>query len=150
MERLLLAALMGLVLVAGIAYALKGTNFSSALPNLQPNERTVRVGGTPFHATIAETPSQWTTGLSDSTTSHTMLFVFDRDDDWGIWMKDMHYSIDVLWIDSTKHVIHIEHELLPSSYPHVYRAAEPSRYVLEMPGGYANLYGLRVGDTVGW
>lgn len=152
MQRILMACLIVAVLVAGL-----GVMMSSEKNGLLPyvpshsNDLIVRVGETPFKVRLADTPDLRAHGLSGKNEPpHAMLFVFDQNDRWGIWMKDMHFAIDVLWVDETRRVTHIETNLLPASYPQVYRPKDPVRYVLELPANYVEQYNLRVGDSVQW
>ena len=75
-----------------------------------------------------------------------MWFVFDKPGLHAIWMKDMRFSIDVLWLDDTLRVIHIEERLSPDSYPEVFKPRAPARYVLEVPAGAIEQYSFRTGD----
>lgn len=151
MTRLLMAALVLFTVAAGIASMMSDiTTFPENAP-FGGGVVVVTVGDTPIQASLATTPAQWEKGLAGQKEPvHPLLFVFDRDNDWGIWMKDMKAAIDVLWIDANKQVIHIETGLLPASYPRIYRAGAVSRYVFEVPADYVELYGLKVGDHVSW
>jgi uncharacterized membrane protein (UPF0127 family) len=87
---------------------------------------------------LATTPKAWEQGLSgrDSLAPETgMLFIFDQDGPQGIWMKDMKFAIDILWLDEHKRVIHKEERVAPETYPKVFTSASPARYVLELPAG---------------
>lgn len=76
-----------------------------------------------------------------------MLFVYEREDQWGIVMRDMRYAIDILWLDENKKVIHIVHRAEPSSYPKtVFKPKKPAKYVLELPAGAAREYGVTIGS----
>ena len=35
-------------------------------------------------------------------TNDEMLFVFEREDYYGFWMKDMNFPIDIAWLDKIK------------------------------------------------
>lgn len=78
-----------------------------------------------------------------------MLFVFPKEDKYSFWMKDMRFSIDIIWINNDK-IIHIEENLpIPTTnYLEEYSPEEPARYVLEINAGLSQKYGFKVGDTV--
>jgi uncharacterized membrane protein (UPF0127 family) len=77
-----------------------------------------------------------------------LLFVFPNLAEHGIWMKDMHFSIDILWISDAREVVHIEHAVAPETYPESFSSPTPARYVLEVPAGTAAIAGIEVGDIV--
>jgi uncharacterized membrane protein (UPF0127 family) len=78
-----------------------------------------------------------------------MLFVLNPSSRRGFWMKDMKFSIDVIWLNENKEVIHIKKRLEPcvSNCP-VYYPDRESKYVLETVAGFADKQNLKVGDTV--
>ncbi len=76
-----------------------------------------------------------------------MLFLFERKDTFGFWMKDMRFPIDIVWIDGTSVAdittdvpVPVPGERLPLFSPRV-----PVDKVLEVPAGFAKAHGLRVG-----
>jgi hypothetical protein len=77
-----------------------------------------------------------------------MLFVYESDDFWGIWMKDMHYPIDIIWLDESLRIVHIEQGVDPSTYPRVFAPPVPARYILEVASGVAEKNNLRLRDSV--
>ena len=77
-----------------------------------------------------------------------MLFQFDADGQWGIWMKDMKFPIDILWADASGAIVYIVSDATPASYPTVFTPPLPARYVLELPAGYLAAHKLKVGDTL--
>lgn len=80
-----------------------------------------------------------------------MLFVFENPANYAIWMKDMRFPIDILWLDESKRVtdIAIDVPIQPGkkdSELTVYKPANNSKYVLEINAGLANLNNIKVGD----
>lgn len=107
-------------------------------PQLQPHA-TVRIGDGVFMARVAKTPEERQKGLSGTGNlreNQAMLFVYDTDDKWSIWMKDMNYPIDILWLDQNKKVVYIVKNAPPESYPYEsFVSKDKARYVLELPAG---------------
>jgi uncharacterized membrane protein (UPF0127 family) len=100
---------------------------------------------------IADTPEKRVIGLSDRDflPSNTgMLFKFDTSDIYGIWMKDMHFPIDIIWLDKNKVVVNLKHNVDPSTYPFVFYPPKASLYVLEVRAGFINDKGLKLGDEI--
>ncbi len=79
-----------------------------------------------------------------------MLFVFETEDIYSFWMKNMLFSLDMLWLDSNRRVVHIEENVPPcASEPcPSYEPARPARYVLELVSGSVKKHGLKLGDRL--
>lgn len=111
----------------------------------------IQIGERNVTVLVADTPEEHRQGLSGRTglgPDEGMLFVFQKDDLYGIWMKDMKFSIDIVWLSLTGKVITIAPNVSPNTYPKSFTPKAPARYVLELPAGYAQRYNLKVGDTI--
>jgi len=75
------------------------------------------------------------------------LFIFENEGMYGFWMKDMNYSIDIIWIDSQMKVVGIAPSVAPESYPEVIYPPSTVQYVLEVPSGFSTEKGVEVGQT---
>lgn len=107
--------------------------------------------GVPLTLEVVQTPEEQRRGLSGRPIlpeGHGMLFVYTRDELYGFWMPDMHFSIDILWLNHKKEVVHIAHRVPKDSYPTVFRPDVPARYVLEVPAGWAEMNGIQKGDVL--
>jgi hypothetical protein len=76
-----------------------------------------------------------------------MLFVFDRDADHGFWMKNTLIPLDMLFIAADGRLVGIHANATPLSTAQI-TAGAPSRFVLEVPGGFAARHGVATGDRV--
>lgn len=113
----------------------------------------VLVGGRSVQVTVADTDRLREKGLSGHpglSPDEGMLFVFDIDGKPGFWMKDMRFSIDIVWLDQEGKIVYIVRELAPGTYPKTYAPPVPSRYVLELPAGFVRKHNVRVGNVVRW
>lgn len=111
----------------------------------------ITVGDTSVQVMIADTPGERRQGLSGVTSlppTRGMLFVFEEDDRYSIWMKDMHFPLDILWISADGVIVDIEENVAPETYPEVFEPEVPVRYVLEMPAGFVEAYNIVLGDHV--
>jgi len=99
---------------------------------------------------IADDECKMTLGLSgnEDLNNDGMLFIFEKEGNYGFWMKDMNFSLDILWIDDNFQIIGIEKNLLPSTYPKSYGAKYLARYVLELSSGYCEKNNIKVGDKI--
>jgi uncharacterized membrane protein (UPF0127 family) len=104
-----------------------------------------------LEASIANTTETRTKGLSGTPSlpeGVVKLFVFDESQEWGFWMKDMKYAIDIIWVDATGAIVHIEEKVTPASYPMSFLPNKPAKYVIETVFGFVEDYGIKVGDRV--
>jgi len=111
----------------------------------------LRIKGVDFMASVArieEEKRQGLSGTSELPAGLVKLFDFEAEDQWGIWMKDMNYAIDIVWLDSEKTVVHIEEDVSPDTYPDVFKSSVPARYVIELQAGVVSVAGLVAGDKV--
>ncbi len=99
---------------------------------------------------LARTPAEQIRGLSGRRglkPGQGMLFVYDHPQPVGIWMKDMLFSLDIIWIRSGRIVAIEKHAppLTATGPERVYTAT--ADLVLEVPAGFADREKLRVGDS---
>lgn len=133
-----------LILVIGISIFLTNTN--------NPQEVCIE-NKKCFSVEIAETDEEKRVGLSEHESlaeENGMLFVFEQETRPGFWMKDMDFSLDIIWINSDLEIVGIEKNLEPCSKnncPVIY-SEENVKYVLETSAGLSDLYDFEKGDTV--
>lgn len=77
-----------------------------------------------------------------------MLFVFDKPDAYGFWMKDMRFAIDIVWLDENKKIVHIEKNVLPNTFPNTFIPPQKSLYVIETNVGFVDENDLEVGKIL--
>ncbi len=111
---------------------------------------TVQLGRGTFKVQVVETEQDTLVGLSETKSLESdrgMLFIFPGDDYWPIWMKDMNFAIDIIWLDANKQVVTIHRNISPDTYPKGFIPVKPARYVLEIPAGAADAAGIADGQT---
>jgi uncharacterized protein len=82
-----------------------------------------------------------------------MLFIHPKEENVPYWMYQVRIPLDIVWMDRQRRIVEISASTpactakssrdCPS-----YGGHEKARYVLELAGGGAALYGLKVGDTL--
>lgn len=111
----------------------------------------VRLNKHSFNATILRSDEERQRGLSNTKSlpaDQAMLFVFPYDTRPGIWMKDMKYPIDILWVNKNYQVVYLVKNAQPDSYPQVFQPTSLARYVIEVPSGTIEKTGIKNGDLV--
>lgn len=112
---------------------------------------TIYIGDVPFDVTVADTQPERSQGLSGTDPlgpNEGMLFIFDRPDYYGFWMKDMNYPIDILWFDNNRRLVHIEENVRPESYPQSFGPDERARFVVELAAFTADARQLQEGAAL--
>jgi uncharacterized membrane protein (UPF0127 family) len=102
-----------------------------------------------YYLKAAVSPDQQQKGLSGTDSleaNHGMIFVEVSVAERCFWMKDMHYPLDIIWLDTDKKVVHIEKNLSPSTYPKAYCAL--AQYVIELKAGETDRNGMKQGQVL--
>ncbi|XKT75141.1 MAG: DUF192 domain-containing protein [Patescibacteria group bacterium UBA2103] len=103
------------------------------------------VNNTPLKVAIANTPETRAKGLSGLESlpqSHGLLFVFDENEKYGIWMKGMNFPIDIMWLNEDFRVVYYKANVPTSSYPKIFYPPTNARYVLETNAGFIEEHGV--------
>jgi len=99
---------------------------------------------------VAATPAERERGLMyrrSLAEGRGMLFVFDADGNQSFWMKNTLIPLDLLFIARDGTVVGIHANATPLSTANI-AVGKPSRYVLEVPGGWAARHGISAGARV--
>ena len=141
--------LLTVVLTAGFLY----DSYGDTVRNFFFNEQTVGIfiRDVPVTVSIADSEEERSQGLSgvDSLdTQEGKLFIFDQEGKYGFWMKDMKMPLDIIWIDNSGRVVHIEENVLPESYPTIYSSPVNARFVVEVNAFFVSTFNITVGDSV--
>ncbi|HEV2339528.1 MAG TPA: DUF192 domain-containing protein [Patescibacteria group bacterium] len=104
-----------------------------------------------FHVTLAATEAEREQGLSKKpkmAKADGMLFLFPHPGYYAFWMKDMVFSLDMVFIRNNIIVTIIRHIPVPKNQANlpIYHPAKPADMVLEINAGSAN--NMKIGDTV--
>ena len=109
------------------------------------------IGEEGFRLIISDSSLERQQGLShrDSLANDTvMVFIFPTDDLHGIWMKNMNFAIDILWLDESRRVVHIEEHVSPDTYPTIFRPDSAARYVVELNSGIVKQLRIQLGQQL--
>lgn len=135
-----------IIIMAAIAFfAQRPTLFFSE------TARTLTLQNTVFQVEEVKSEGDRRTGLSGLERlpkDGAMLFVFDAPGRHCIWMKDMRFALDIVWLDSDKRVIHIKENAAPASYPERFCPDRPAQYVLELNAGTITDYDVTTGQQL--
>lgn len=111
----------------------------------------IYIGNAAVEVTVADSDAERVKGLSG--VEHLdprqgKLFIFDMDAKPGIWMKDMKFPLDIVWVNRDFKVVHIEENVSPDTYPQVFYPPDDARFVLEVNAQFVNTFKIKEGDTM--
>lgn len=99
------------------------------------------------HANTNEKRIRGLSGRSGLADNAGMLFTFETSGQQCFWMKDMNFSIDIIWLNDKKEIIKILPEVSPDTYPSSF-CADQTKYVVELPAGAARQADMDIGDRL--
>lgn len=114
----------------------------------------VKLGGKTFTVDVARERRELIRGLSgrDSIAEYGgMIFEFGRPDFYSIWMKGMHFSLDIIWLRRGRVVFAVENAAPPRPATadeklEVFIPSENADEVLEVRAGSVARLGIQIGD----
>jgi uncharacterized membrane protein (UPF0127 family) len=77
-----------------------------------------------------------------------MIFVFSEPGVYSLWMLNMQFALDMIWIDANGNVVHIEQNIPPCETPTEIMAcqsivpSEEAMYILEVTAGFVEQFGI--------
>ena len=101
---------------------------------------------------IADTDETRQKGMMERTSFPAdtgMLFLMEQERIQQFWMGNTPLSLDLIFIDADSQVVDIAKEAQPFS-PESIISRVPALYVLEVPGGFADVNGIVEGDAIRW
>lgn len=128
----------------------KSANMTAPVAASTPESAVFSIRGAEFEAIMADTPAlreQGLSGMNGLKSDQAMVFVFERPDMVGFWMKDMLFSIDILFLDESMRVISSVRDVSPDTYPEAFYPEAPAKYVVEFSAGTLDRLKVRKGDV---
>jgi len=96
-------------------------------------DKTITTNGHKLHAQTAINSQQQETGLGVRAClgpDQAMLFIFDKPGYYPFWMKDMKFSLDIVWASGNKQVVDIQKNIAPATYPKSFVNSKLAKYVI--------------------
>ncbi len=132
-----------------------GGSFNFPIGNQSMKKSEVMLGNTIFQVEVADNAQTRAKGLGgrDNLASGSgMLFVFPKSDQYGFWMKNMRFSLDMIFVQKDKIVDIIKNVPPPAAGTPdnklaVYKSKLPADQVVELNAGDVDKYGIKIGDS---
>lgn len=143
------------ILAALLGYALwqESRQPDAPKPSTNVNTKIVlgRIGEGYFNFEVADNIAKRSQGLSGReqlSPTDAMLFVFETEDKQCFWMKDMKFSLDILWFDVNKKLVYEQRNVSPDTYPQSFCSDVPTQYVVEVTAGTADKNQVTIGQIL--
>jgi uncharacterized membrane protein (UPF0127 family) len=78
-----------------------------------------------------------------------MLFIYEREALISFWMHNTPISLDMIFVNSKRRIIHIAESTRPMS-KQGYGSQMPAQYVVEVPAGFAKFFNIKKGMRIRW
>ena len=119
---------------------------------------TVKIDGIVLEVQIADTDPRRARGLmfqEQLPLDEGMLLVFDDANKRSIWMLNMQFPLDVIWIDDNSKVVFIEKNVPPCktaletvTCPSYKGGSKDAKYVLEVTAGFVDAFIITTESTL--
>lgn len=119
---------------------------------------TVKIDGVVLEVQIADTDPRRARGLmfqEQLPLDEGMLLVFDDANKRSIWMLNMQFPLDVIWIDDNSKVVFIEKNVPPCktgletiTCPSYKGGSKDAKYVLEVTAGFVDAFKITTESTL--
>lgn len=115
---------------------------------------TATINNHTFKLELAKTQKEKEIGLSNKKSlgkDAGMLFLFEKPDYYSFWMRNMRFSIDIIYIKDNR-IVTIHKNVKPPKDANenllVYNSSQPADKVLEIDAGLSEKYNFKEGDIV--
>lgn len=139
-----------LILIAGVAFY----QFSKTQQSQVKTSGKVTIAAHTFDVEVVRDSKDQQIGLTKYNSmgeSQGMLFIFEQPGNYGFWMRNMKFPLDIIFIRNDT-VVSLHQEVQPveqdADNPPVYRSEVPADKVLEIQSGLAEKYNIKTGDKV--
>jgi uncharacterized membrane protein (UPF0127 family) len=108
-------------------------------------------GGDQFALWVADTIGKRELGLGKRQSlpaKQGMLFPRVSEAEECYWMKDMNFSIDIIWLSQTGEIVGLQPKVSPDTYPQTFCTPANAAYTMEVPTGTIERLRLKKGDPV--
>jgi len=78
-----------------------------------------------------------------------MLFVYKDEKPRTFWMKNTPLSLDMIFVDSRYHIVHIAKFTKPES-EQLYPSGKPAQFIIEVRAGFCDHNGVKDGQRISW
>ena len=143
--KLTLISLSLILVLLGIAVALRGSKINDHTGYCLKTDD--KCG---YKLDVARSEQELQKGLSGRPNlpqDEGMLFEFANTSQECIWMKDMNFNLDIIWLNERKEIVQTKENVSPETYPSIF-CADDTKYVIELNAGQVKRSGFITGQRL--
>jgi uncharacterized membrane protein (UPF0127 family) len=148
--------LIGVLFIGFTAFIVYFANFVMVDVSQKNEIKNIKIGEKEYKLEVVTTSEDLRKGLSKFENIEEyqgMLFIFDTPGRWSIWMKDMKFNIDIIFLNEKKEVVTLFKNVKFENHKNVfeYRQYIPdydSKYVIELKEGEIEKNKIKIGDII--
>lgn len=119
--------------------------------NIEFSKGTIAINNHSISTEIAETPAErqrWLTFRSEEMPlSSALLLVYDKADLFSLWLLNIQFNLDLIWLDGAGNIVYIKQDAAPcrntlDAVQCTYKNTIPARYVLAATTGFINYHNI--------
>ncbi|HTZ11513.1 MAG TPA: DUF192 domain-containing protein [Candidatus Margulisiibacteriota bacterium] len=118
--------------------------------NAENNTKEICFENSCVKAEIADSPEKRADGLMFRKSlgkNEGMLFILEEEGRPGFWMKNMYFSLDIIWMNKSKEVTEVSKGVLPCTDDcQDIIPVKEVKYILEVPAGFADSHHIKPGE----
>lgn len=143
--------ILGFLSVVGLLIIIPTLFIIRFIPS-ETHYKIVKISNVDIKAEVVDTIPKRIEGLMSKKNlpaNEGMLFIFNEENHHGIWMMNMSFPIDILWINKDLEIVDIIEDAQPCKFNcPVYLPDEKAMYVLEVNSGFVTENKLQPGDSI--
>lgn len=133
----------------GSAVLLVGVLGLVRLPAYKAKNTHLKVKDLKVNSEVAHNQTEWDNALagkSDLNKSSTLVLQYDNESSQCVTVKNLHFPIDLIWVNSSKKVITIQQNILVKNYNQLFCPTSLQKYVVALPAGSIEKNQIRPGS----
>ena len=112
---------------------------------------TLRIDNNTIQVEVADTPAarqRWLTFRDDKLPlDSAIMLVYDKPDLYSLWLLNIQFNIDLLWLDEKGNIVYIIKNVSPCKTPLdaarcTYKNTRPAKYILAATAGFVDHYNI--------
>lgn len=139
-------AIAAIIIVGYLAYQY----FTTPVLFKDYQRKKIKIGNTSYILYVVDTEPkrmQGLSGVAQMPLNQGMLFMFDKPQPYGFWMKEMNFSLDLVYAKNNQ-VVDLKENISPSTYPEIFYPQSPVDAVVELNAGQIKQNTVKVGDSI--
>lgn len=119
--------------------------------NLDFSKGTIAINNQSIRVEIAETPAERQRWLTFNTEKlpfdAALLLVYDKSDLNSLWLLNIEYNLDLIWLDSAGNIVYMIKDAVPckntlDAAQCTYKNTIPSKYILAATSGFIDYHNI--------